>query len=554
MSGIVFLAHFLFFARFGLYEDDLIYVLPSLQWTWHDYCFSTQNLISHFVQGRPLYYLFQYAFAYGGWRTGGLEAIHGISYALVCLEALLSFLLLKRLFRPAPAFVGALALVLFPVDTSRQFAMHQAALLLPMCILLAALRLFVAGRLTIAHLAAASLLFFYESYYLLFLVAPLLAAVVRPVSRRTFLAHAGVWALVLLAVFGGRSVFHDPRAEETIGNFGMVLHRALTAPFIGFWNGFSHFFARPIDAWLHASFFEYSVMAVVAGAVLWGLRTCRSGVPATDEGQREWLAFLAGIIAWMVPYLLAFRPDYYPPTTDIGRLTGVHAPAAFGAALLVAAGWHRLGRSTRPAFFGAPGFVAALFVAGAAGFGVQVQLSEYVEQWAKQRIFWTEVLNQIRDIQNGDAIFLELNTLDESAMPITKGFRGGALINEIYLLPYLIKWPTDLWHRPRLTAYWATSRFHDTAAGRVVHTPEWQPDLWTEVRDEHLIYFRARHGRLERVAGPVAICGKTFIARAGPSADLNPLPRTGLFRHLFEPAPDQRWFSLRNAENYPLQP
>jgi hypothetical protein len=378
--------------------------------------------------------------------------------------------------------------------------------------------------------------------------------VIRPTSRRILAAHASVWALVLLAVFGGRSVFHDPRAEETVGNLGVVLPRALTAPFIGFWSGLRHLFARPVDAWVHASFFEYGVMTLVLIAVVWGLQTCREAGPATTEGQGAWFAFTAGMIAWLLPYVLAFRPDYYPPTTNLGRLTGIHAPAALGAALLVAVGWHRVGRSTRSALYLLPGFTAALFVAGAAGFGVQVQLSEYVEQWAKQRAFWTEVLDQIRDIQNGDAILLELNTLDAGAMPITKGFRGGALINETYLLPYLIKWPTDLWHRPRLTAYWLTSRFHDTAAGRVVQTPEWQPDLWPEVRDEHLIYFRARQGRLERVAGPVDICGKAFVARGSPSVDLNPLPRTRIFRDLFEPPPDQRWFSLRNAQNYPLQP
>ena len=46
---------------------------------------------------------------------------------------------------------------------------------------------------------------------------------------------------------------------------------------------------------------------------------------------------VAGLLAWSISYLLAFRPDYFPPVVSIGRLTAVHTVGAVGGAIFVAA-------------------------------------------------------------------------------------------------------------------------------------------------------------------------------------------------------------------------
>ena len=53
---------------------------------------------------------------------------------------------------------------------------------------------------------------------------------------------------------------------------------------------------------------------------------------------RKDLLITAGgaLVAAAAGYVLAFRPDDYPPVINLGRLAGFNAPASIGVCLLVA--------------------------------------------------------------------------------------------------------------------------------------------------------------------------------------------------------------------------
>ena len=109
--------------------------------------------------------------------------------------------------------------------------------------------------------------------------------------------------------------------------------------------------ARPIDALMHSRAEGVIMAAVVGLTAFFVLRAFRnngrssdsvtggigaSGVLSRDSARRRaaLLILCAGVFAWVIAYVLDFRPDYYPPGVTIGRLSAMHGIAGFGAALV----------------------------------------------------------------------------------------------------------------------------------------------------------------------------------------------------------------------------
>src|SRR5271165_523130 len=121
IAVVAFISHFLLCAKFGIYEDDYIYVLPTFNWSSIDWLHEiTSNFLSA-PQGRPLYYFLQntlsFVTTHGGNTVGGYLA----SFVIVTINGFLMFRLLKRVLSPLAGFIGAMTLILFPIDTSAKF-------------------------------------------------------------------------------------------------------------------------------------------------------------------------------------------------------------------------------------------------------------------------------------------------------------------------------------------------------------------------------------------------------------------------------------------------
>jgi hypothetical protein len=264
------------------------------------------------------------------------------------------------------------------------------------------------------------------------------------------------------------------------------------------------------------------------------------------------IALVAGLLAWSISYLLAFRPDYFPPVVSIGRLSAVHAVGAVGSAIFVAAVFQLiLGRVEKGILRTALLSIVALLFGGMSAFAAHVQRTEYVADWSKQQQFWRNLTADIRDVEDGDVIIVELSG-DPDAMPITQGEPAFGEVNYPPLaLPYFIKFPPVWKDVPRVYGYWAQCEFEDTDKGRKLHTPPWFPSIWPVISDGRFIYFRVEQKRLVRVSEPVNIGGKNFKPRPKPLQILPPLRTTGVFNKLFRERSSDRWFTLKNARNYP---
>jgi hypothetical protein len=139
---ILFLSHFLLVAEFGLYEDDYFYILPRITENFQQFTTFFLSALTHSAQSRPLFDTFQGALAYFGYHAGGLVFCHLISFVFLWVSAVLLYQVLLRKLSRRAAFLGALLLVLFPLDTSRQILMHQMATVIPTTVLLCAFHLY----------------------------------------------------------------------------------------------------------------------------------------------------------------------------------------------------------------------------------------------------------------------------------------------------------------------------------------------------------------------------------------------------------------------------
>ena len=156
--------------------------------------------------------------------------------------------------------------------------------------------------------------------------------------------------------------------------------------------------------------------------------------PESSARRRTaWLVLCAGVIAWIIAYVLDFRPDYYPPGVTIGRLSAIHGIAGFGAALVLAAIVSRAIDPLPQRLGAAFDVCGALFIAGLAAFGFHIQEAEYVTSWQQQRDFWLQLAPLIQDARPNDNILLQIEFRRHGLIPYTQGFSA----DEVTIYPNL---------------------------------------------------------------------------------------------------------------------
>jgi hypothetical protein len=553
IGTIIWLGHFLLASEFGLYEDDYIYALPWFGAHLHDlraYCWEA---LIHPIQGRPLYFPLQAILTFAAFRVGGLQLCHLLSFFILWAACVLFYELMRRQVSSIGALSGTLMFALFPLDTSRQIIMHQGCLLVPLVVLVGSFLLFSHGHRVLAHLLAATLLLTYESSYLPFIIAPFFVeGRFWPVIRR-FLLHATVCGFIAGAVFLMRSLLGEARASDAASSVGDILPKILWACIAGPWYGLVAIATRPVDAWWHSQPVGYLVAIIVCFLFfLSGRYWLASPEDAVRFSSKSAISLgLGGLIAWVVSYLLDFRPDYYPPVVSIGRLSAEHNLAALGAAILSAVLVH-LFTSGRQSWRNRFVMVAlSLFFGGLAAFAFHVQDSEYVASWQQQKDFWIRLVPKIQDVKPGDVIVLEIDSTRNGAIPITQGFTQHEIpVYNTFAFPRFLKFGYEK-NLPTFHGYAGYVHIVSTGSGALVESPSMFPTLYGRIDHDNLIFIRTDGGELKRVAGPTILQGVSVFARPQPPATSEKVKLSPLFWRLFGHQSSDRWLTLRGARSYP---
>jgi hypothetical protein len=547
---VVFLAHFYLIGQFGLYEDDYLWVLPWLHVSSHKAAAFALDALIHPFQGRPIYFPAQALLAHFTFRIGGLGLLHLVSFGLLALLGVLVYCVIRQVTTAPIAFLAGVLFVLYPADTSRQIVMHQCATLLPMCICMCAILLYVRGKLVTSYAVAALTLLIYESTYFPFLLAPLFTLRQGPINLKRVLKHVVLFIALAAAIFLVRMFLGESRAQEVSGGLPVIVPKMLRALWIGPLTSGFLLFQRPIDTYLHGQLGHWFIIVGSAAVCTLGLSRLGKCEPKQRGFLPIWPWLIAGgCAAWSMSYLLDFRPDYYPPIVSVGRLSAVHEVGAFGCALAFAGALSFVDQAWKPAGLAAR-IAATAIVAGLAGFGYEIQLSEYVRNWQQQEEFWRELVPLIQDAAPGDVVMCAFDQ-QLGGIPVTSGFtQFGQTFYNYVAFPRFLTLPAAKSRPPTLHGYCIYTPIDIIDGVLTIKSPFWDNKNWAKISDGKVIFIKAGKAHLERVSGEIDLQGHRFFARP-PGASSGQVAFTRFFHQLFDDASETRWWSLHNAPSYP---
>ncbi len=514
-----YVAHFLYVRRFGLYEDDYIYTLGCFDWSLGHWWGEAVKAIVHPVQGRPLNHLVRRTLNFVLLRGDTLLYAHLASWVMLSVNASLLYALARRHLGALAALAAALLYLLYPADASRQILMHQSDLLFGTMLCLGGLLAFSSERTLLGWFFGLCCLLNYESFYLPLIVGPLLAGgfSLRRDWKR-LLRHAAAFAAVAAAVVIVRGMLGDDRARGLAGGGAeSAALRGLAALVIGPLVSLRAGVVEPLRATLGAGSAAWlgglAVALGVAGGLAWAGRAGRRE-PGTGGGRTLQVA-VAGALAWPASYGLCIRPDNFPPTAVIGRLSGVHVAGSVGAALLAGALVEFLatrvsGRRARMALATAAAAAFGLMVVR----GIRIQRDDYVTHWREQQRFWTRLVSLVPDLRDGEPVLLDIRG-PAGVFPETPGFPRFGLVNYAPVtLHRIIRHPADWKVVPRVFCLYDGCPAYPQADGVLLKTPFWFWDgLWPVVQDGHFILLCERGGRLVRSDAPVDLAGRELHPR-----------------------------------------
>jgi hypothetical protein len=402
-------AHHLRLGRYGLYEDDWVFIAPYLEASRPSLWDVFVHQLHAWPQGRPLSQFFPPALASLGSAMGGLPGTYVLAAAWLALNGLLMWLVARRLLSPQAAPVAALVYLLFPADAGRILLTSVAVIQGSLTFLLVGTLLWLRGRpwRWASYPIAGLSLLTYETGFLPFLALPLLVSIERGRRLRAWLAHLSLCALIIGLAAAKRFATGDSRAAAVASNPVETLRRMVTSLYLGPRTSLGILKTSVREGVRSADWVAFACAVAVALALVAVVRAsgARSApdASAAESGPARlgWARLGAAALAiWGLAYLLTIVN--YPPTWTIGRLTSVHAAASFGAALAVGACFEGLHRRGGPWAFAAVA-AAAVWLGALVTYHQGLQRG-FVQAWDLQRSFWTNVLALAPDVQPGYSV------------------------------------------------------------------------------------------------------------------------------------------------------
>ena len=552
LLGLV--GNYLYVRSFGIYEDDYFYTIPAFQWSGGEcWAFMRHHLLA-WTQGRPIGYAANDLITWLSARGNSLELGYAFGAALLVTNTLLCYRLAATWFAPLGAFAAAAVYCLNPADTAKVILMHRSFLLLGSTFLLSAFLAYRLQRLWLAYLAAAAALLTYETFFFPFLAAPLLLLSWKEFSWRRLLGHGAICGAILVLVILIRRSRGDGRISETLGSLREVTDKAAHAVLLGPWTCLRLLVLRPWDALRSSSPGQWLVMLSVIGATV-AVFPGTAALAALRNGREKILSFLLFGVGCLVllalGYVVAIRPDNYPPVVTIGRLSGFNAPSALALGLLVGALVTLLaGVLPRPRVIAA---VTGLLLGTLVSFGLEVQRVDYVTNWQQQRAFWATLLADSGEWDSGAVVLVQIE--GGAGRPCTPGFPPFWMVNyppllaERLVVPPAAR-PGGTFLPPHVFGFHLGTKVADVPAGRQLQTPPWSDAaLWPVVADGRFLSYDFANGHLARRTAPFTLDGHVLTPKPLPAAPLPPLANTHLYQVLFGAPP--AWPSIGSARNYP---
>ena len=537
-------ARYWHFLDFGWYEDDLTIIPAAVEMNarqlWEHVFVYITHLYGH---GRPLSDSLIYVLSNLGYRLAGIPGIYLVGYLIFAGNILLFYFLVRRVGGVTLAFLASLAYVLFSADTTQAFHTHSLGAQPSITLLLIAFHLYLSEHRLAACLVAGLILFSYESPFLVFLGAPLLADRPWRSTWRPMLAHV----MILFAMLAGATALRVAIGEERVTEIGFpaVLIVPLTHMVQGPLVSLGTYAYRPIQALLGAPLqgFLFGVGTMVAVALLVRRLPSPAGVPvrqllrdprhiretveASPPLARLLRLLIAGMIMLVMAYPLTFTVRAYAIS---GRDTRVHLAAVVGAAVVIGVGLVLLlaladAFRRRVAAEWLIGLLAGFLVA----YGFVIQ-QDYRRAWTYQQELWTRVLRLVPDLEEGTTILVDPQGLKDVRQI------GANTWNLPRILDQILEFP-EAWSEPsrvyRLAPGWEGLLAGENGTfvldGSTTVAP---PSLYKEVSPASVVLLTAGDNGLQRHAVTLKLASGQFELKPLGRPTTNSFSKGFLHRYL----------------------
>ena len=397
-------ARHLLHGSFGFYEDDYTLVVRAMAADWPEVREFLVGQFSQFAgQGRPLQHSLVFLLGYLSERLGGLLPAYWLAFSIVAMNCVLFYSLLFKLGDGLFALVGGLAYALFSADTTQAFLNHAFGLQPALTFLILASLAYLFKRRVLAYVLSLGALLSYETAYLVFLGIPLLEQEWNRSWSKRLALHGAIGLAILGVVTAIRATIGEERvlSLRAADLLEVSFLHTLQGPLVALGS----YFLRPVQAVIDMDL-GIGLVSLISVVVFWVALSWMSPShrPDATVRARQVRLLISGLVLVALAYPLTFTVRAYAIS---GRDTRVHLAAIMGASLVFASAWGLVSsrftdRRVRNALIGALSTLFALLL----GFGVVVQ-KDYARAWELQRVFWSSLLPQVSDMQDGNVILVD---------------------------------------------------------------------------------------------------------------------------------------------------
>ncbi len=535
---LTFVACYLRFTQFGLYEDDLNQArfwayTPGEMLDYIIYLFESGG------GGRPIGLTMLRSGFMAGFHMGGLDALYMMGMLVFVTNAFLTYKITESIAPPMIALAAGMMFVLFPADALKITIVRGLAVQPALTFGLGGILFYIHRRYIAAYLCAILALTTYEFGLLPFLFAPFFvledfrAKLIRLATHG--LVTGGILGAIVIIRLSTKASGH--LSELTDLTWADRIGRILTALHLGPWTSLKAYWIMPRSFFNDFEPWHLIVATFVAAASYIGLRIManapdlKASAPSPGKGhfldrvfseKNVTLLLLIGIAAWIVAYAMAISDSRFPPTKQFGRTTSVHTAATIGASMTFAAlvwGLTLLSKRIRlePKFTVWPMVAAYLAVLG--GFQAVVQ-SKVVDSWALQKTIWTQIVEQVDDWQDGTVIIIGYKRPPNTKYVYTMSWGTMVTANNMFEFPEDWEQPPTTLFIPQLNA-----SYGDVRNGELYIKPLPWKEL-TKADPQKIIYFDVLPGnKLVRRFDKFKYKDyETELAPKGPAQDFKKKP------------------------------
>lgn len=561
-------SHFLYFMRFGLYEDDFFNIGMNLGISYQQLLNIISSRLTHWLQGHPLSFL-PVLFTYIGEMLGSFHFLYILAFLIVTLNSFLMYKLLKKVFPESLilAVTGAIAFCLFPPDTTKLYLLHAYISQISITFFFIATLFYLNNKKILAYLTVILVIFTYEAPFMVFFGVPFLKGVWNRKFRNEYLSHFIILSSMIALMFLYRKLTGESRVLEASGDMLGVASKAIAALFIGPVFNIFLFLRAPIVTfsylissspayWWYYDYIYYFLFGCFI-FFLWLFYRLKpdfnseSGSKSISAGVNSLIAednirvneyfkkiiklLIAAIILICLAYSVSFT--HFPPTALTGRMTSVHVSATIGASIIfgcVCASIFFL--SERYGFKKYAVIFISLYLSLLVGYNTYAQ-KEFVESWSFQKSYWSKVIKLCPDMEENTVI---LANIPFNKLFVTKTFiRPFSLFSDKYIISYFFKFPQK-WKKPFYQhVYGKMEEVIDYNNGVfILHSRSPQKRVFPPmtINDSNVILIKMdENDNLVRIDSSITINGKKLHLKPKEESTIDKFEKTKLYDLMIKP-------------------